>query len=371
MPWRAAFSLPSSCLRRRLMPQTAVFMKGATGSPLPPAVERDLQRVRAALQEMRQNLAGSIQPLVEGGALGGGKQLRPTLLLLSGRACGALAEDHIRAATVLELIHSASLLHDDILDGGRLRRGAPTVNVRWGNRAAVKLGDVLLGKALELSTHLPPPARTILSHTILRTCVGELRQTIQAGNFLLTERRYLALIEEKTAALFEGACALGAGLSQASPRRCRALARFGRCTGMAYQIVDDLLDLVGDSAVLRKTLGTDLQRAKLTLPLIHCLRVLTGPPKASLLNKLRSRSLTGPSLRRALAASGSIEYVLAYINTRTVQAADALRGIRPTLAKAFLLALPRLIAQEAVDRSADVFAASETDAPLPQFSPGG
>ena len=140
---------------------------------------------------------------------------------------------------------------------------------------------------------------------------------------------------------------------------------------MACQIVDDLLDIVGDSAILRKTLGTDLQRAKLILPLIHCIRVLTGPPKASLLDKLQTRSLTRPSLLRALAVSGSIEYVLAYINPCAAQAADAIRSIRPTLAKASLLALPRLIAQEAVERSAGVFAASEAPVALPQFSQGG
>ncbi len=360
MPWRAAFSFPSACLRCRLMPQTAAFMKGATGRPLPPAVARDLQRVRAALQEVRRGLAGSIQPLVDSGALGGGKLLRPALLLLSGRACGAITDDHIRVATALELIHSASLLHDDVLDGGRLRRGVPTVNVCRGNRAAVKLGDLLLGQAIELSTYLPPPARTVLSRMVLRTCVGELRQTALAGNFLLTERQYLALIEEKTAALFEGACELGAGLSLASRRQCRALARFGRYTGRAYQIVDDLLDIIGNSALLRKTLGTDLQRAKLTLPLIHCLRVLPKSQKASLLDKLRSRSLTGPALRWALAAGGSIEYVLAYVDTCTARAADALRGLRPTVARATLLALPRRIAREAIEHSAGVLAASET-----------
>jgi octaprenyl-diphosphate synthase len=347
------------------MPRTAAFMKGSAGSPLPPAVARDLQRVRAALQDVRRGFPAALQPLVEGGALSGGKLLRPALVLLSGRACDAVTEDHIRVATVLELIHSASLLHDDVLDGGRLRRGTTTVNVRWGNRAAVKLGDLLLSRALERSTLLPPPARRILSRMILRTCVGELRQTAQAGNFLLSEGQYLTLIEEKTAALFEGACELGAGLSLASPWQCRALARFGHCAGLAYQIVDDLLDLIGDSAVLHKTLGTDLQRAKLTLPLIHCLQVLIGSPKAALLEKLRTRSLTGPHLRRALAASGSMEYVLTYIHTCTAQAADALQGFRPTLAKASLLALPRLIAQEAVERSAGALTTPAAQVALP------
>ncbi len=340
-------------------------MTASTDSPVPPAVERDLQRVRMALQDVRRGLAGSTQPLVAGGALGGGKLLRPALLLLSGRTCAAITEDHIRAATVLELIHSASLLHDDVLDGGRIRRGAPTVNVRWGSRAAVKLGDVLLGKALELSTYLPSPARTVLSRMILRTCVGELRQTIQAGNFLLTEQQYLTLIEEKTAALFEGACELGAGLSLAPPPRCRALAQFGRYTGLAYQVVDDLLDIIGNRALLRKTLGTDLQRAKLTLPLIHYLRVLPEPQRVSLLDQLRERSLTGLALRRALAAAGSLEYVLAYVDTCTARAADALRGLRPTRARAALLGLPRRIAREAVERSVGVRAALETPAALP------
>ncbi len=350
------------------MPQEAMgHTRWAIGEEysLPPTVERDLQCVRTALQEVRRSIPASIQPLVEGGALGGGKLLRPILLLLSGRACGSITEDHIRVATVLELIHSASLLHDGVLDGGCLRRGRPTVNVRWGSRAAVKLGDLLLSSAFELSTHLPPPVRTVLSRMILRTCVGELGQTAQAGNFLLTERQYFALIQQKTAALFAGACELGATLSQTSQQQRRALARFGRYTGLAYQIMDDLLDIVGDRAALRKTLGTDLQRAKLTLPLIHCLRVLPKPQKASLLDKLQTRSLTGPSLLRALTASGSIEYVLAHVDTCTTRAADALRSLRPTVAKASLLALPRLIAREAVECSASVLASSEAHVALP------
>jgi len=144
-------------------------------------VEQDLQRVRAALQGLGEDLPESIRPVMEYAALDCGKLLRPALLLLWGRALGTVTQEHIHAATVLETIHNATLLHDDVLDRGCLRRGVPTTNQRWGNQSAVLLGDLLLGKVLEWSADFAPDLRATLSHTILQTCDGEIRQTAYAG----------------------------------------------------------------------------------------------------------------------------------------------------------------------------------------------
>jgi octaprenyl-diphosphate synthase len=323
------------------------------GASLFSLIERDLQRVRAALREVSQGFQESTRTLLEHAGADRGKLLRPALLLLSGTAFGAVTPDHIRAATVLELIHNATLLHDDVLDQGHLRRGQPTVNRRWGNPVAVRLGDALLSQVLALSIHLPPDVRATVGRVIRRTCDGEIRQAGNAGNVFLTEREYLAIVGSKTAALFEGACHLGARLADASPHQRWAAARFGYSTGMAYQIMDDLLDLVGDRRVLRKTLGTDLRSTKLTLPLIHALCVAGEPARALLQCKLRARSLARGELLAVLAAGESVDYVLARIRRYERRAAAALRDVRATPGKAALLAVPCSIWHEAVEGSRD------------------
>ncbi len=316
-------------------------------------IEQELQRVRTMLRDLANELDESIRPLAQYSALDSGKLLRPILLLLSGGAFGAIGPDHLRVATILEIVHNATLLHDDVLDQGSVRRGAPTVNRRWGNQVAVRLGDVLLGKVFVRNADLEPGIRAALGRMICRTCDGEICQTVQAGRFTLTEREYLALVGRKTAALFRGACYLGARLAQAPAGECRLAARFGYNVGMAYQIMDDLLDIVGDGQRLRKTLGTDLHNAKLTLPLIHALRVLTEPRKAFLLVALQTRSVSRSELFDVLVASGSIDYVLARIGNYTDRATEALGSVRPTPVKAALLELPRTIAREAVEQSSE------------------
>jgi octaprenyl-diphosphate synthase len=315
-------------------------------------VERDLQRVRAALQKVATDFQASARMLLEHAAPDRGKLLRPTLLLLSGRLFGAITAEHIRAATTLELVHNATLLHDDVLDQGGVRRGRPTVNRRWGNLAAVRLGDVLLSKVLELSAGLRPEVQVLLGGMMRRTCAGEIRQTAHAGDFFLTEREYRAIVAWKTAALFEGACYLGARLTDASIGACRTAARFGYNTGLAYQIADDLLDIVGDGRSLRKTLGTDLRKAKPTLPLIHALQVLPEPRRTSVRSALAARRLARSELRDVLAASGSVDYVLTRIGRHADRAKETLREVPQTPVKMALLEIPGVILQEAVGQAA-------------------
>lgn len=321
-------------------------------APFLPLIEQDLQQIRAMLRDLANELDDSIRPLAQYSALDSGKLLRPILLLLSGGAFGAIGPDHLRVATILEIIHNATLLHDDVLDRGSVRRGTPTVNRRWGNRVAVRLGDVLLGKVFARNADLEPEIRAALGRMVCRTCDGEIRQTVHAGRFALTEREYLAIIGCKTAALFRGACYLGARMAEASAGECHLAARFRYNVGMAYQIMDDLLDIIGDGKRLRKTLGTDLHNAKPTLPLIHALRILAEPRRTSLLVAFQRRSVTRSELFDVLVASGSTDYVLARIGGYTDRATEALGSVRPTPMKAALLELPRAIAREAVEQSA-------------------
>jgi octaprenyl-diphosphate synthase len=318
-----------------------------TRAEFPPPIERNLEQVRTALREVSRDFRESIRELLQHAAPDRGKLLRPALLLLSGGLCGTITPEHVRAATILELIHNVTLLHDDVLDRGGLRRGRPTVNRCWGNLTAVQLGDALLSRVLELSTYLSPAVRAVLGRMIRRTCEGEIRQTVHAGDFVLTERKYLAIVAWKTAALFEGACYLGACLAHASRAEARAVARFGYSTGLAYQITDDLLDIAGDDRVLRKTLGTDLRSAKLTLPVIHALRVLDEPQRGCLLQALRDRRLSRSELSDVLNASGSMEYVRVRIGAYAQRAVQALRPFQTTPVKAALLDMPGSIAQAA------------------------
>lgn len=310
-------------------------------------VEPDLQRVRARLRGLWSELPESLLSLVRCGAPEGGKMLRSSLLLLWGGTLGTVTERHIEAGAILELLHSATLLHDDVLDEGRLRRGAPTVNRRWGNHAAVLLGDLLLGKVLELSVACAPRVRILLGRVAQHTCDGEISQTSGAGHFTLTEREYLAIISRKTAKLFETACHIGAYLSRATTRECLAAARFGRRLGVAYQIMDDLLDIAGDDSALRKTLGTDLRSAKPTLPLIHALSVLRGPQKAALLMGLRARAADAGELLAVFRETGSLEYVLSRLHDYADGAMAALAGVRRTPMAGALADASRWILREA------------------------
>lgn len=329
-----------------------IYLMNPRGASFVAPIEKDLERVRVLLRDLSHEVHDSIRPLVEYSALDRGKLLRPTLLLLAGGAFGAIGPDHLRVAMILEVVHNATLLHDDVLDRGVLRRGAPTVNQRWGNRVAVRLGDILLGRVFAMNAALPPPIRAALGRMIRRTCEGEIHQTVHAGDFTLTEQKYLMIVGRKTAALFRGACYLGAQLAGALARDCRRAARFGYGAGMAYQITDDLLDITGEGKTLRKTLGTDLRNAKLTLPLIHALHVLAEPRRTSLLLALQTGRLTRSRLLHVLVASGSTDYVLARISGYADRAMETLREVRPTPMKAALLEMAGMIVRAAVAQSA-------------------
>jgi len=348
------------------MQENTVVPTARTAASFLAMVGPDLQRIRVGLQELCQDLPEPLRPLTRSGALDGGKMLRSALLLLWGRAGGAVTERHIQAGIILELLHNATLLHDDVLDKGRIRRGVPTVNHRWGNQTAVLFGDLLLGKVLELSAGSAPEVRTALGRIAVHTCDGEILQTAHAGHFTLSEQEYLVIIGKKTAALFEGACYIGACLAGISEPQCRAAARFGYHVGTAYQIMDDLLDIAGDGKALRKTLGTDLRGAKPTLPLIHALCILPRSPRARLLRKLRSHSADTGELLAVLADTDSMEYVLRRLRNYTDEALDVLRGFPQTAAATALSDVPEWIVREAtqgVAVSGDVRGRSSVQCP--------
>ncbi len=235
-------------------------------------IAKELQQVEHILLEELRSDHPFVDQMVKHGFRLGGKRLRPALLLLAGKACGNLRQEHLVLGAVVELIHTATLIHDDVLDEATIRRHLDTVNARWDNEASVLLGDYLFARSICLASTLDDHFATkVLSATARIMCEGELRQIENRGNYNLNEDRYLSIIRNKTAELISSSCRLGAYYAGANDESLEAFRRYGYNLGVAFQIADDLLDLVGDENTVGKSLGTDLVKQKATLPLIWLL----------------------------------------------------------------------------------------------------
>lgn len=201
-----------------------------------------------------------------------GKQLRPLLVGLSAQSTGGIKKEHVKVAIIIEMIHLATLVHDDIMDHADIRRSRPTLANRWGNEIAVMLGDCLFAHALKLAAEFPTvDVCRLVSESTRTVCSGEIIQNFRKSQIKGARERYFKVIEMKTAELFALACDQGAYHNQASLESREKLHEFGICFGTAYQIFDDLLDLFGSENSVGKSLGTDLITGKLTLPIIHIL----------------------------------------------------------------------------------------------------
>ncbi|HET6202275.1 MAG TPA: polyprenyl synthetase family protein [Planctomycetota bacterium] len=248
-----------------------------------PLLEELLGPVRAEVEEMsrlfeRELSAPSavLRDLVAQVSRYKGKRLRGAEVLLVGKALGPLDPEHLPVAAIVEMIHTATLVHDDVLDQASKRRGLASVNARFGNPTAVLLGDYLYAKAFHLSTGLRSQvASRLLAGTTRTVCRGEIEQTAARFDFDLTEERYVELIDMKTASLHGAACELGCRYAGQTEELACAMREFGRSLGLAFQIVDDCLDLDGEEAVVGKSLGTDVAEGKVTLPVVHLLARLS------------------------------------------------------------------------------------------------
>jgi octaprenyl-diphosphate synthase len=242
-----------------------------------------------------------------------GKMIRPGLVLLAGGVAGEITDEHIRVAAIMEMIHNATLLHDDVIDQGQKRRGRATVNSLWGNESAVLLGDFLLSRVFGMCADLAPEVVNIIAAAAGRTCEGELRQIAQRENLRLSEAEYIDIVTEKTAALFSGCCYLGGFLSGAGEIDTRHLSDFGLNLGILFQITDDLLDLAGNRKKTRKTIGNDLGNGRVTLPIIHFLRAVNAADRKLVRRVLDMDEKRGWRARynvliKKLRACGSIDY---------------------------------------------------------------
>lgn len=266
-----------------------------------------------------------------------GKRLRPVLLLLTARACGKVTNAHHTLAAVMEMIHTATLVHDDVLDEASVRRHRSTIHVGWGNQNSILLGDYLFTHAFHLASSVDARACRLIGAATNRVCEGELQQGMERGNLALSEEDYLDIVEGKTAELMACCCRLGALYSGAAGEVVEALTRFGRSLGIAFQIADDLLDLVGEEKTTGKSLGTDLEQQKLTLPLIRYLA--QAPAEAA--ERLR-QILSSPqnhkreALHPHLLQSGALQYASRKAEEFAAQARAELNCLPPSECRSIL-----------------------------------
>ncbi len=297
-----------------------------------------LEELNEAEELLRRELSNDnpfVDRLVKHGFRLGGKRLRPALVLLSARACGGIRPAHVPLAAMAELLHTATLVHDDVLDEATIRRHLDTVNARWDNEASILLGDYLFAQAMCLASSLDDVfACRVVCESARRMCEGELKQIESRGNYDLDEADYFEIVAGKTAALTACCCRLGAHYAGAEPAICEAVARYGHDLGIAFQIADDVLDLSGNEAVVGKSLGTDLSKQKATLPLIRLLDTIGAEERAELVSLLsRSGNHHREALEPWLERSDAISYAREKAVWFTRQAGGELAALPDTSAR--------------------------------------
>jgi len=244
----------------------------------------------------------------------GGKRIRPFLLLLSARLCGYTGREHHQLASLVEFIHTASLLHDDVVDDADIRRGKRTARKIWGNQISILVGDYLYSQAfcrvVDFRNH---GINDVLGEACKKMAEGEVLQLYYNGNPFMPEAEYIKIVEHKTAGLIAASCRMGAILANASEAQQDALFRFGQHLGIAFQVADDMLDYTANGERLGKTLGQDLRQGKATLPLLHLLHHCSEQDRQTIIDRMETRTLTEEDLGRFIRLMeelGSITYAM-------------------------------------------------------------
>jgi len=304
-------------------------------------IARDLEEVERILRQSLNSSRPGVDQLLAHLAHYKGKRLRPALLLLVARACGKVTPAHHLLAAVVEMIHTATLVHDDVLDHASVRRHVPTVNSLWGNQASILLGDYLFTHAFHLTSTLDDArACRIIGESTNRLCSGELHQICRRGNLELSEEEYFEIIDGKTAELTACCAKLGAIYAGMSEEVVVRLTNYGRDLGIAFQIADDVLDLVGQETLAGKSLGSDLEQEKLTLPIIHLLQTAPADQAARVRSILTAAgNHKRDALLPELQACGSLEYTRLKAEALAASAVTELECLPPSEGRAILEAL--------------------------------
>lgn len=307
-------------------------------------VADDLEQVNALILKSLEADVPLAHQISEYIVVSGGKRMRPIVTLLAAKACNYSGHDHICLAAIVELIHTATLLHDDVVDASNLRRGRPTANAIWDNQASVLVGDFLYSRAFQLMTRLNKlPVMTLLANASNTISQGEVLQLMYRNNPETTQADYLEVIRRKTAVLFAAAGELGALIANTSPAYQTALQAYGLHLGMAFQMTDDYLDYAVSSDTLGKNLGDDLAEGKVTLPLIYAMQ--KAPPQdAELIRQTIKRGGLEDFqvILEILKSTDAFSYVMDQAKQQAELAVNALQNIDKNIYKEALTSLTHL-----------------------------
>ncbi|EKF74477.1 transferase [Alcanivorax hongdengensis A-11-3] len=293
-------------------------------------VDDDFEAVNAFINHHLDSNVPLIREVGDYIVQSGGKRLRPLVSILAARASGYTGQQHIDVAAVIEFLHTATLLHDDVVDESNLRRGRPTVNAVWGNAASVLVGDFLISRALQLMVALQHPRLLeIFSQSTNTISEGEVLQLINVRDPNTTEQNYMRVIHHKTAKMFESAAETGAVLGATDGNdHVEAFTRYGRHLGIAFQLIDDVLDYQGDADALGKNVGDDLAEGKPTLPLIYTINNGSAEQARLIRDAIRSGGLEHlQEIVETVRASGGLQYTIDKADEQTHLALDALAQV--------------------------------------------
>lgn len=298
-----------------------------------------MQRMRAVLAEQLHDSSLAVRDMTDHVDRFHGKQLRAALVLLTGEATGNTTDEHVRVAAIVEMIHLATLVHDDILDGAEVRRRVACVNERWDNQVAVLLGDFLYARAFALSTTLSSRlCSRLLSETTRRLCVGEIEQSTRRYDFEMAPEQYESVCRAKTASLYGAACELGARYPGGNEDLGQEMARMGESIGLAFQIVDDCLDLIATQTDLGKSVGTDVEDGKVTLPVLHIYARASEAERAVIRDVYTRPDIEGRTalLRERVDLAPGLNHAMGRAQELVQAALDSVRRLPPSAARASL-----------------------------------
>jgi octaprenyl-diphosphate synthase len=327
----------------------------ALPSRLPPAWKEIIEPVRPFIEQVAHKLGEQVEafdpeivPYARYALTNQGKQLRPMLVALSAGATGKINDSLVAVAVIIEMVHLATLVHDDVMDEAELRRRRPTLAANWGNQISVLVGDCLFAHAVKLAASFPTPdvCRAVASATNT-VCSGEILQTHQRRNFEFTRAEYFKVLAMKTGELFALSCDLGAGLGGATASGRISLRKYGLALGTAYQIYDDCLDLFGSETTAGKSLGTDLANGKLTMPILVILEQGSAADQAQLRGCVQQWDPRFfPSVLELLDKYGAQNISRGVIHQYLEVARESLSSLPDSVSRSALIRLTEFLAQQ-------------------------
>ena len=301
-------------------------------------VADDMRHVDAAIRTAMSSQVELVDEISQHIISSGGKRLRPATLALAAKACGYQGKEHIQLAAAIELVHTATLLHDDVVDGSKMRRGKQAANLIWGNNASVLVGDYLYSLSTKMMIE---PGRLDILHVVASAAndiaEGEIVQLTNRHNPNISEEQYFKVIRSKTARLFEASTHVGALLGRTSASTENAMARYGLHLGNAFQLIDDVLDLCGNAEEIGKNIGDDLADGKATLPMIHAIRNGTRQQATAIQHAIENADISSLSeVLEAIESTHAIEYTSQLAHREAGLAIDQLRVLPASPAKTAL-----------------------------------